>query len=201
MLKLKTKDAGITFDAKVIVDHKMPKIDSDKWDKRKVNIGGNWLQVSSRNNGSYFVFDGTNFYISDGRFKDVKSVSIVKVEPKQKLDAKTPSKKKKEVEPTEAPTPKNALELVPTPSNLKIKQPEVVEPADTLGENLYNVISRAINTEGSYDPTQISYLYEESLTNEENEKVDGFLFWCYGEGKSFGRGNYEKVYQEYLSSK
>lgn len=62
------------FIAKQIIDHKMPKIDSEKWTTRRVNIGGKWTTVSSRNQGSYFNIDGINYYVATGDFKEVKSV-------------------------------------------------------------------------------------------------------------------------------
>jgi hypothetical protein len=73
-----TETTTFNFTAKQIIAHKMPKIDSDKWETRKMNIGGKFTTVYSRNNGSYFIMNGMNYYVADNMFKNFKSVKRVK---------------------------------------------------------------------------------------------------------------------------
>ena len=64
--------------------------------------------------------------------------------------------------------------------------------------NIFNLISRAVNTHGTFEPSKISYLFEEDLTVKQYDAVIPFLQWCHDNGKPFGKGNYNERYQEYL---
>jgi hypothetical protein len=88
-MKLLNKKEGLTFVAKRIIDHKMPKLTGDAWVSRKLNVGGKFVTAKSKNDGTYFVLDGTNYYVPEAGFKTVSSVSIVKPEPKKEKPAKT----------------------------------------------------------------------------------------------------------------
>jgi tRNA A37 threonylcarbamoyltransferase TsaD len=68
-----------------------------------------------------------------------------------------------------------------------------------LTQNLYTLISRGINTHGTYDPSVISYTFEEEMTAKQYDAIVPFLQWCHDNGKMFGRANYSERYQEYLN--
>jgi hypothetical protein len=69
----------------------------------------------------------------------------------------------------------------------------------SLTPNIFNLISRAVNTHGTFEPSRISYLFEEDLTQKQYDAVIPFLQWCHDNGKPFGKGNYNERYQEYLN--
>lgn len=66
---------------------------------------------------------------------------------------------------------------------------------------VYSLISQGVKTHGTYNPSEIFYLFEESLTGKECLTAWGFLEWCHNNGKTFGHANYEERYQEFLKSK
>ena len=70
---------------------------------------------------------------------------------------------------------------------------------NNLKKSIYTLIARAINTHGTYNPSKISYLFEEDLTSTQYNAVIPFLQWCHDKGKMFGPGNYNERYQEYLN--
>ena len=69
-----------------------------------------------------------------------------------------------------------------------------------LGVRLYRLISNAVSIEGTFDPKQISYLFEESLTVSQYKEVDAFLTWVHLNNKPFGSGNYEQRFAEFKSA-
>lgn len=71
----------------------------------------------------------------------------------------------------------------------------------TLSAELYRLMASAINTHGTYEPSEISYLFEEQMTGKQYDTTIPFLQWCHDTGKHFGKGNYQERYQEYLDSK
>jgi hypothetical protein len=68
-----------------------------------------------------------------------------------------------------------------------------------LTASIYTLIARAINIHGSYNPSEISYLFEADLTFKQYDAVIPFLQWCHDNNKMFGKGNYQERYQEYLN--
>ena len=70
-----------------------------------------------------------------------------------------------------------------------------------LSAEIYRLISSAVNTHGTYEPSEITYLFEEQMTSAQYDAVVPFLQWCHDTGKHFGKGNYQERYQEYLDSK
>jgi len=68
-----------------------------------------------------------------------------------------------------------------------------------LTQHIYTLIARAINIRGSYEPSEISYFFEEDLTSKQYDAVIPFLQWCHDNNKKFGKGNYQERYQEYLN--
>lgn len=60
---------NLTFTAKKIIEHKMPKINTDKFETRSVRLNGKFVKTYSRNNGTYFIVGGTNYYVDDAMFK------------------------------------------------------------------------------------------------------------------------------------
>lgn len=69
-----------------------------------------------------------------------------------------------------------------------------------LGIRRYNLISSAVRMEGTYDPDEILYLFEESLYIKEAPSVIKFLTWVHKNNKTFGSGNYEEVFLEFLKA-
>lgn len=69
-----------------------------------------------------------------------------------------------------------------------------------LGARLYQMISFAVSVEGTFDPKQIFYLFEEKLTDSEFKEINAFLTWVHVNGKAFGSGNYEQVFKEFKAS-
>ena len=68
-----------------------------------------------------------------------------------------------------------------------------------LTASIYTLIARAINTHGTYNPSLISYLFEEDLTPKQYDAVIPFLQWCHDNGKMFGKGNYNERYMEFVN--
>jgi hypothetical protein len=69
-----------------------------------------------------------------------------------------------------------------------------------LGKANYNLISLGIRTEGTFNPDDIFYLFEEQLLACQIDRIYNFLKWCHNNKKTFGSGNYEQVFSEYLKS-
>ena len=63
------------------------------------------------------------------------------------------------------------------------------------------MILDAVKTEGTYNPDEIMYLFEESLTFPQYRKISGFLRWVHQTGLKFGHGNIDVVYSNYLEAK
>jgi hypothetical protein len=68
-----------------------------------------------------------------------------------------------------------------------------------LGERNYLLISRGVKCEGSYDPNEIFFIFEEELYIDESQDIWDFLEWCHRANKHFGRGNYEERFTEFLN--
>lgn len=70
-----------------------------------------------------------------------------------------------------------------------------------LGARNYLLISQAVKMFGTFNPDQIFSYFEESLYVDEFEKIYEFLKWVHQDEKnrSFGSGNYEKRFKEFLS--
>ena len=70
-----------------------------------------------------------------------------------------------------------------------------------LGTYYYALISQAVKVDGSFDPNQIFFYFEEQLPYEgdDSQTIWDFLEWCHREGKRFGHGNYEQVFKEFLN--
>ena len=74
----------------------------------------------------------------------------------------------------------------------------MVQVYKTFPYRLYEKISRAVKISGTFKPSENMYQIEEELTSDEYEFVYSFLQWCHENGKTFGRGNYQEIYKEYL---
>jgi len=70
-----------------------------------------------------------------------------------------------------------------------------------LGEKNYALISQGLNITGSYDPNETMFIFEEQLYTSEASEVREFMHWCHDNNKSFGSGNYEERFSEFLKSK
>lgn len=78
---------------------------------------------------------------------------------------------------------------------------ETVDNRLQLSERLQSLIHRGVKTFGTYDPEEVIVLFEEELTLDELEAAKGFLGWVHENGKTFGRGNINKVWREYQKQK
>jgi hypothetical protein len=70
-----------------------------------------------------------------------------------------------------------------------------------LGERNYLLISQGVSMEGTFDPNRIFFYFEERLYSGQADIIWKFLEWTHANGKFFGRGNYEDVFREFLSSR
>jgi hypothetical protein len=68
-----------------------------------------------------------------------------------------------------------------------------------LGERNYALISDAVKMTGTYDPIQTLCAFEEECYVDEIATIKTFLGWVHENGKTFGHGNYEEVFTEFLS--
>jgi hypothetical protein len=69
-----------------------------------------------------------------------------------------------------------------------------------LGKRIYLLIARAKNVEGTCDPNEIFFFFEEELRlTDDDQLLWNFLEWCHRENKIFGSGNYEERFQEFLT--
>ncbi len=66
---------------------------------------------------------------------------------------------------------------------------------DRLSELEYILLRRALQTVGLNDST-ITYI-EEDLTQDQFEKLNGFVNWMIENGESIGRATYQKVFKRY----
>lgn len=62
------------------------------------------------------------------------------------------------------------------------------------------MILDAVKTDGTYNPAEIMFHFEESLTQDAYKKIYDFLKWVDNHKKKFGRANIESVYAEYLEN-
>jgi hypothetical protein len=70
-----------------------------------------------------------------------------------------------------------------------------------LSLNMYGILSDAVKTHGTYNPSEISYLFEEQLTYNQYNHIIPFLQWCHDTGNFFGRGNYAERYLQWLATR
>jgi hypothetical protein len=69
----------------------------------------------------------------------------------------------------------------------------------TLGRRNYELIRFGVSIEGTYNPDKVFYAFEEQLYVRDVDTIYNFLKWVHQNGKTFGSGNYEQVFQEYKS--
>ena len=68
----------------------------------------------------------------------------------------------------------------------------------TLTLRLYEKIRNAVKSSGTYNPEANMLYFEEDLIGKEYEVIYRFLAWCFDKKKTFGSGNYQQVFQEFL---
>lgn len=68
---------------------------------------------------------------------------------------------------------------------------------------LFAIISSGVKATGSYNPDEIMPFFEEQLTFAEVKALEPFFRWIEEDRShhSFGIGNYQQRYQEYLNTK
>lgn len=69
-----------------------------------------------------------------------------------------------------------------------------------LGSRNYLLIAQAVRMTGTFNPKDIFFFFEESLYIKQADTIWNFLEWVHENGKTFGSGNYEDVFKEFLSS-
>ena len=67
-----------------------------------------------------------------------------------------------------------------------------------LGSRNYAVILPSIKSEGTYNPDEIFFWFEEQLFVDEADTIREFLEWVHLNKKYFGHGNYEDRFTEFL---
>lgn len=64
---------------------------------------------------------------------------------------------------------------------------------------LKNSLLRGVRAMGEYDPETVLPFIEEELTFTETVQAEGFLKWVVKNKKTFGHGNIDTVFDEYMS--
>lgn len=67
-----------------------------------------------------------------------------------------------------------------------------------LGERNFWIIYPSIKDNGTHDPNEIFFIFEESLYMEEGDEIWDFLEWCHRENKTICSRTYEQVFKEFL---
>lgn len=72
-----------------------------------------------------------------------------------------------------------------------------------LGARNYELIKQGVNSQGSFNPEEILFLFEEQLYIDECDTIILFLKWVSEDemNRCFGSGNYEKRFAEFLATK
>ena len=63
------------------------------------------------------------------------------------------------------------------------------------------LLLKAVKEAGSYNPEQVLFRIEESLTGDEYRTAESFLKWVGSNGLMFGSGNIDARFQEFSSQK
>ncbi len=69
-----------------------------------------------------------------------------------------------------------------------------------ISRHLYELLHNALRHAGTYEPEIVLSYVEEQLTAKEHGTLFPFLLWCHENGKTFGRGNYDERFKEWLAS-
>jgi hypothetical protein len=69
------------------------------------------------------------------------------------------------------------------------------------GDRNYALVVQGVKTEGTYDPNEIFYIFEEQLYVHESSTIFNFLEWVHEDtpNRAFGHGNYEERFQTFLN--
>ena len=68
-----------------------------------------------------------------------------------------------------------------------------------LGDRNYLLISMGVKMMGTYNPDEILCAFEEECYIDEIETIEAFLRWVHENDETFGNGNYEQVFAEFLA--
>jgi hypothetical protein len=69
-----------------------------------------------------------------------------------------------------------------------------------MNRTIKTLVLQAVNTTGSYNPNDNSYLFADELTGEELADTENFLWYVNEHNLTFGRGNIDEVYKKYKDS-
>lgn len=64
-------------------------------------------------------------------------------------------------------------------------------------EPLRTLLLMGVKQAGSYDPAEVLIYIEEMLSFPDIDVAGDFLKWCHKNGRKFGHGNIEKVFQDF----
>lgn len=68
-----------------------------------------------------------------------------------------------------------------------------------LSAHVSNQLRASVNIEASYEPNRNIACIEHELDENEVIQAEAFLTWVHENNKSFGRGNINSVYDEFVS--
>lgn len=68
-----------------------------------------------------------------------------------------------------------------------------------LSAHVSNQLRTSVNIEASYEPSRNIACIEHELDEDEVIQAEAFLTWVYENNKSFGLGNINSVYDEFVS--
>jgi hypothetical protein len=67
-----------------------------------------------------------------------------------------------------------------------------------LSERNKLLLFRGLKMAGTYDPTEVFIFIEEDLYVKDTPVIERFLRWCHESGRTFGPGNVDERFTEYL---
>lgn len=87
----------------------------------------------------------------------------------------------------------------PTCTSERIEKPKP-NRMKRLSLHNYTLIEQAVKVHGTFDPRVISYFFIEHLRVKDAVPIFNFLKWVHDNGKTFGHGNYQEVFAEFLQA-
>jgi len=68
-----------------------------------------------------------------------------------------------------------------------------------LGERNYTLITPCIRAEGTFDPNELFFMFEEQLYMDEADTIWDFLEWCHRENKSAENTDVYELFKEFIN--
>jgi hypothetical protein len=83
----------------------------------------------------------------------------------------------------------------------RLNEPDPPMNMTKLGERNYSLIAMGCKMTGTYDPNECLGFVLEDLYVDEIDEIIAFLNWVHITGRTFGHGNYEEVFHEWIMEK